>query len=187
MTNPGSRGIMAPHQEKEEPRRPSESRREGSAPEQVLESPAALADAGRSLADFVDWLHLAPAGTKIEISALASQLTNLVTSRSEVPGPSASPAKSRATWKERIWTCPPQTRLGISELAEAIGKSTSWIYKRTGPSATDDKIPCRRLSGELVFLADEIRTWISEVESIVNALPPSVAGRHPTLQVRTKR
>ena len=27
-----------------------------------------------------------------------------------------------ATWRERLWTCPPDTRLGVAELSEALGR-----------------------------------------------------------------
>lgn len=81
---------------------------------------------------------------------------------------------AEAGWRERIWTCPPETRLSVAELAEAIGKSASWIYKRTGPKATEDRVPCRRLAGELVFMAADIRAWIADNEELIEPGRPGI-------------
>lgn len=72
------------------------------------------------------------------------------------------------TWREKLWTVPAETRLGREELLEALGRSRHWLYRHTGP-ACEDRIPHRKLGGELVFLAGEVRHWIrtheeSEVE-----------------------
>ena len=59
------------------------------------------------------------------------------------------------------------TRLGKAELLEALGRSEDWLYRHTGKKARCSRIPCRKLDGELVFLAGEIRQWLLEHEEIV--------------------
>lgn len=70
------------------------------------------------------------------------------------------------SWRERLWTCPPDTRLGVEEMVEGLGRSKSWIYKRTAPKA-ESRIPHRRLDGSLVFLAGEVREWVRAQEETV--------------------
>jgi hypothetical protein len=77
-----------------------------------------------------------------------------------MPEPAPVPESS---WRERIWTCPPETRLGISEIAEALGRSKSWCYKHTGASA-EDRLPVRKLDGEVVVTAGDLRAWIEAHE-----------------------
>lgn len=71
-------------------------------------------------------------------------------------GPETAP---RWTWRSRLWACPPETRLGIRELVEALGVSKSWVYSRT-KSEADDPLPHRKLGGALLFVAGELRHWI---------------------------
>lgn len=84
------------------------------------------------------------------------------------------------SWRERLWTCPPDTRLGVREVAEALGRQTSWVYRaasawvyRKGEAKRRraTPLPCQRLDGELVFEAGAVRTWITQVEQ------PPTAGR----------
>jgi len=70
-------------------------------------------------------------------------------------------------WREKIWICPPETRLGVAEVAGALGRPKSFVYRATGPAAGDSRIPHRKLAGELVFLASEIRAWIRDNEEVV--------------------
>lgn len=79
------------------------------------------------------------------------------------PDPPAEP-----TWRERLWTCPEQTRLGVREAAEALGRPVSWVYRRTSPKALaaggHAPLPARRLDGELYFSAADLREWIAQHE-----------------------
>jgi hypothetical protein len=75
------------------------------------------------------------------------------------------------TWRERLWTVPAETRLGTREAAEAIGRPVSWVYRRTGEHCPNAPLPHRRLDGELVFLAGELRAWLEEHE-VNPELPP---------------
>lgn len=91
----------------------------------------------------------------------------------EEAGPEKLPVATHLelTWRERLWLVPGETRIGVEELAEALGRSKSWIYKRTQASAKDEMLPFRRLHGELCFRVGEIRTYLHQQEDIVAALP----------------
>ncbi|GIW51201.1 MAG: hypothetical protein KatS3mg081_0556 [Gemmatimonadales bacterium] len=68
------------------------------------------------------------------------------------------------TWRERLWTCPPETRLGVLEVAEALGRPRSWVYRAVSPSRGRDRLPAKRLDGELVFEAGAVREWVKRRE-----------------------
>jgi predicted DNA-binding transcriptional regulator AlpA len=92
-----------------------------------------------------------------------------------VPGePEVEPAPE--TWRERIWRVPSETRLGVREVAEAVGRSKSWVYKRT-QAAAEDPIPHRKLDGELMFAAGEVRAWIRAREDVLVAGPMEAPTR----------
>ena len=107
------------------------------------------------------WLRQAPPGTLVQAAEIAQLLADTETVE-ERPGNAAL-----VTWREKLWTCPPETRLGRAELLEALGRSDSWLYRHTGPKAKAARIPCRRLDGELVFIAGEVRTWLAEQEEVL--------------------
>lgn len=113
-----------------------------------------------SVAEVVAWLEAAPSGTQLSAAALRDWLTPLV-------APSPPSGLRTGTWRERLWTAPAETRLGVVEVAEAIGRPKSWVYRRTGESATKARLPHRKLDGELVFTAGEIRLWVEQHEAIV--------------------
>lgn len=71
------------------------------------------------------------------------------------------------TWRERLWTVPSETILGIAELCEAVDKPVSWCYKLTAKKG----IPHSKLDGSLVFRAGEIRAWIRDHLEVVQAGP----------------
>jgi hypothetical protein len=87
-------------------------------------------------------------------------------------------------WREKLWTCPPETRLGVPELAEALDRSPDWVYRATSAKRAAKlgrhPLPCARLDGVLVFTAGALRRWVEASASIVN--PDPVAAR-----VRTRR
>lgn len=78
------------------------------------------------------------------------------------------------TWRERLWTCPDETRLGVREIAEAVGRPPSWVYRAVSPHRyerakdgtrrkvrrLEQPLPCERLDGKLVFRAGRVRSWI---------------------------
>jgi predicted DNA-binding transcriptional regulator AlpA len=76
------------------------------------------------------------------------------------------------TWRARLWLVDPSTRLGVREAAEALGRPRSFIYRHTtAKCASAERLPCRRLNGELVFVAGELRTWLEQHEEIINRAP----------------
>ena len=85
------------------------------------------------------------------------------------------PMPAAEDWRSRLWTCPPDSRLGVAELSEALGRPKSFIYRRTSEKASETNgytpLPCRRLDGELVFVASEVRAWVQQSEEVVHAPP----------------
>jgi len=78
------------------------------------------------------------------------------------------------TWRERLWIAPPETRLGVEELSEAIGRPKSWIYRHTSAKSGLVQLPHRRLDGALVFLAGDVRQWLAQQESSELEVRPQV-------------
>lgn len=81
-------------------------------------------------------------------------------------------------WREKLWIVPSETRIGTTELAEALGRNENWIYRRTQQSA-DDPIPHRKLDGSLVFRVGEVRAWLRKREDVLAAGPsaPATTGQ----------
>ena len=74
-----------------------------------------------------------------------------------------------SSWRERLWTAPPQTRLSREEALEALGKSRSWLYR----SAAADSLPrAKDASGDLVFVVGHLRQWLNETDKIIVANGP---------------
>jgi hypothetical protein len=81
------------------------------------------------------------------------------------------------TWRERLWTAPGETRIGVKELAEAMGRPRSWVYRRTAPNGERALLPHRKLDGELVFAIEEIRCWVREHETEITPLVRPAGAR----------
>jgi len=81
------------------------------------------------------------------------------------PGPAV-----QQSWRLLLWTADPETRIGRTELLEAVGRPASWLYRHTGPKS-GDRIPHRKLDGELTFVVGEVRRWLRDREDIVIAGP----------------
>jgi len=79
--------------------------------------------------------------------------------------PEVQPAPK--SWAERLWTCPPETRLGVRELAEAFGRPRSWVYRHVSPKGDLAPIPHRRLDGLVVFTAEDVRNWLIANEEVL--------------------
>lgn len=107
------------------------------------------------------WLRAAPPGTLVPAAEIAQLLADTETVEKQPD------SAVLVTWREKLWTCPADTRLGRAEVLEALGRSDSWLYRHTGPKAKYARIPCRRLDGELVFVAGEVRTWLAEQEEVL--------------------
>ena len=119
-----------------------------------------------SLAELLAWVASAPDGTSIPVAALSELLEPLAKGVSAgvtaVTPPTATPVPS--SWRERLWTAPADTRLGVREVAEALGRPRSWVYRRTSEKSPKGPLPHKKLDGELVFVAGELRAWLRRVE-----------------------
>ena len=81
---------------------------------------------------------------------------------------------SLAFTPERFAVAPDATRIGVTDLACATGRSRAAIYKLV----SRDKLPARRLPDKtLVFLVGEVRRWFAEREAVVNPLIPRIGVR----------
>lgn len=127
----------------------------------------------KTLPDLLAWLEAAPAATLFRADDLRAMLAPLAVTEA----PDAPQASAPATWRERIWTVPPEMRIGVTELAEALGRPVSFVYRHTSEKATSDggRLPHRRLDGELQFVVGEIRTWIRDNEEIVERGRPALS------------
>jgi hypothetical protein len=75
-----------------------------------------------------------------------------------------------------------ETRLGVREAAEALGRPVSFVYRHTSEKAAGGaRLPHRRLDGELVFVAGELRSWLREHEETIEP------GRMDRLSLITRR
>lgn len=105
--------------------------------------------------DFRNWLRGAPAGTMLP----ASVVFELIGKANEAPT-LVTEGPASVSWREKIWTCPADTRLGVREAAEAIGRGKDFVHRHSGPKAGDRRIPSKKLDGHMVFRAADIRDWI---------------------------
>ena len=73
-------------------------------------------------------------------------------------------------WTERLWTVPVETRLTLEQVAQACGRSLSWVYQRSGPSCDPEvRLPVRRLDGTVVVTAGDLRAWLRRQEGLRGA------------------
>lgn len=128
-----------------------------------------MAEVKRSWRELQALLQASLPGTLVDAHVLAQALT---VSLPDAGRPAA--VEYPMSWRERLWVVPPNTRLGVVELAEALGRTRSWVYRHTGPSSPGARIPHRKFDGELVFLAGEACQWVLENESVV--VPGRSAG-----------
>jgi hypothetical protein len=102
--------------------------------------------------------------------------------------PVASPSPAGGGWRERLWTCPADTRLGVREVAEALGRPRSWVYRAAAVKRGLRRLPAVRFGGELVFEAGVVRDWVTREESGAVSRPaqererPRVRGRYAKRQ-----
>lgn len=91
------------------------------------------------------------------------------------PAPIAAVVDAPSSWRERIWTCPDETRIGVRELCEATGRSSDWVYRAVNTKRSGDRgrdpLPCRKLDGALTFEAGAVRRWLKASAVIVNPEP----------------
>jgi hypothetical protein len=113
----------------------------------------------------------------LEAQALAGILADLSPDEHpEVRKPIAEPEP--VSWRERLWMVPSETRLGVAEAAEALGRPKSYVYAHTGRAA-EDPLPHRKLDGALLFTAGELRAWIRDHEETIHGGPIDPPSREP--------
>ena len=106
----------------------------------------------KSITALKQWLQTAPKGTTVDTRALLEIVNAL---------PQELPAEARSIETPVVtWQVPHQTRLRVPEVAEALGRPVSFVYRHTSTRSGYSTIPHRRLDGELVFVADDVREWI---------------------------
>ena len=132
-----------------------------------------------TLADFRSWLAtLADA----EAMGPARQVFDRLPEDGSEETPPTDPGPLELGWREKRWLVPAETRFGITELCEALGRSQSWAYRRTGSKA-EDPLPHRLMDGQLVFTAGELRTWMRQHEESVHELPMDSTPAERALRV----
>jgi predicted DNA-binding transcriptional regulator AlpA len=111
-------------------------------------------------AQLLDWVRNAPNGTRLPVEVVQQVLEDVI-----CPPEPEPETESSLTWRERLWTCPSETRLMVEEVAEALGdRSQDTIYRLT--KREQDPLPCRKLAGRLVFVAQEVRDWVEAAEYV---------------------
>jgi len=88
------------------------------------------------------------------------------------------------TWRERLWVVPADTRLGVVEVTAATGRSRGWLYRRTGAGGHRPRIPHRKLDGQLVFTAGEVRDFLRSSERVISEGTHAVPGPSTTIARR---
>lgn len=136
-----------------------------------------------SLAEFRDWLATAPEGTTLEASAVAEKLDALEDAEEAPDTPELPEIPFDLTWAERLWLVPSERRLGTREVLEALGKSRSWLYTAMAEDKGRNRLPHRKLDGELVFTAGEIRAWLRDHEDVIAAGPMESTAAERRLQI----
>ncbi|MGQ0646148.1 MAG: hypothetical protein ACT4P7_01180 [Gemmatimonadaceae bacterium] len=126
-----------------------------------------------SAADLRAWLRDAPPGTLVPVGSLAPLLAESADPRADRP---------RVRWREQFWTLPPETRINVRELAESLGRSSSWVWKRLGATGALETIPHRLVDGSAVFVIGEVRDWIASRERGKDGSPPPQPSR-PRLEM----
>lgn len=127
-----------------------------------------------TLASVLAWLEQAPPETLMPARAVLTLLRDAGASADDPGATHQHTASADATWRSQLWTVPSETRLGVAELAEALGRPESWVYRHTSSKSGYEQLPHRRLDGLLVFRADEIRTWIADHEDVIVRAPTAV-------------
>ena len=112
---------------------------------------------------FRDWLEtLASAEAVVPARVVLERLPDEEVDE-PCPPPTTMPAEP--SWRIRLWDVPSETRLGVTEVAEALNRPRSYVYAKTSAKM----IPFRKLDGTITVTAGELRAWIREHEDVVAA------------------
>ena len=138
----------------------------------------------RTLEELRAWVASAPAGTTVPVESLNELLAEEVSAPAPgTAGPALVEDETAAdSWRIKLWAVPSETRLGVLELSEALGRSRGWVYRaiashryrsrsKPGERKPCDRIPNphplphKRLDGRLVFEAGQVRRWLEAHET----------------------
>lgn len=125
----------------------------------------------KTVAELRRWLNDAPPELTVSCSAIAALLERLTEPAALSIEPTEQARSVTLTWRERLWEVPSETRLGVLEVAQALGRPKSWVYRHTSEASGLVRLPHRKLDGELLFSAGELRAWIREHEEVICAGP----------------
>ena len=110
-----------------------------------------------------DWLEECPPGTLVRAGEILARLD-----ASDVPNgihdDLTTYGKVGTTAAERLWSCPDQTRYTVTELAAALNRPKSYIYKHTA----NRTIPFTKIDGQNTFIVSEVRRWVVDREERIN-------------------
>lgn len=124
--------------------------------------------AAGTLSGFLDWLAIAPPGVLLNAGQTFQHLKAIVGAEEPAAIPPTLPAE--ATWREKLWTVPNEARMTVPDVAEAIGRPVSWVYRHTSVKCSPvERLPHRKMDSELLFVAGEIRAWLVDHEETVHA------------------
>lgn len=121
----------------------------------------------KSLTDLLRWLEAAPDGAMVPARSMIALI------RDGSPTPATAEATAIASagpgWQEHLWTVPADTRMSAVDVGEALRRPKSWVYRHTSPASGLPLLPHRKLDGELVFVAGEVRDWVRTHEDVIVA------------------
>lgn len=69
-----------------------------------------------------------------------------------------------ASWRSRLWTVAPETRLSLSDVSEALDVSERTVRRYMDGSGDRPALPHRKGPTGLTVTAGHLRTWIQDVE-----------------------
>jgi len=134
----------------------------------------------------LQWLEGFPDGSLVPPACVVKRLRGAVAlfdGNGTATVPVAERPPPACSWRERIWTVLGDTRLGVPEVCEVLGKSRDAVYRLTSEKLarqamatghTDPRLPHRKgHDGSLVFVASELRQWIEAHEEQV-VRPPAL-------------
>lgn len=143
-----------------------------------------MASRPASLGAFVAWLEQAPGSTMLAASELVDVLGAFTSVDATAPVlvNEGATMPAEPSWRERLWLVPVETRIDVREAAEALGRPVSFVYRHTSAkSDASDRLPHRKLDGELLFVVGELRTWIADHEETIEPgrMPADVRAIKP--------
>src|SRR5262249_55911872 len=120
-----------------------------------------------TIADLLAAARLLPDGASLTLPREALlELEQVVTSKA-IGDQAAQVESSASPWQEKLWTVPADTRMSLTNVCDALTRPKSWGYRHTSPASGLPRIPHRKLDGELVFIAGEVRAWVRDHEEVV--------------------